>query len=192
MPDQAAAHLLLHPSLVSYRLNELVGYTASYYKPSRKKRKPEHVAAGDTVPPAAAVTALGGQDPGISAAATRRLNGGSAQRQRPLESTPAAAEPTSGTTPSAQPETIQDWTPAEGPTAQRSLTREVPIGRTLSRREAASAHNRAVLAAMTDEAVAAAVQQQLNAEAATTKGRKGRAAKPPQTKADKLRKKLMG
>ena len=70
----------------------------------------------------------------------------------------------------------------------------------MSRREAASAHNRAVLAgAFSDERIAAALQQQLDEEAAAASaaaaagsgGKKGRVKKPSERKGDKIRKQLL-
>lgn len=72
-------------------------------------------------------------------------------------------------------------------------------------RQAASAHNRAVLAGAfgSDEAVAAALQKQLDEEAAAGDadvgsggggkgGKGGRARKAPERKGDKIRRKLLG
>lgn len=178
-------------------MREIVGYTASYYKPSKKKRKVADVVAGANVTAANASAA----DGGAAAGAVRPLNCGRSQSEAPAQNLPAGVRTGASTAPmqhhntqhtAAAAHPIEISSAANDPAASGTAA-EARTSRTPTRRESASAHNRAVLAGVsTDEEVAAAVQQQLNAEAAKPKGRKGRAAKPPETKADKLRKKLLG
>lgn len=83
--------------------------------------------------------------------------------------------------------------PAEGRRGTLVQQREQQPQRQMSRRVAASAHNRAVLAgAFTDQGMAAALQQQLDAEAAAeaAEKKKGKAKKAPERKVDKIRKHL--
>lgn len=160
------------------RLKELIGYTASFYKPS-KKRRADGAAAADRHVPAAGhsrATAAGDLSNKQQTAAT-------------LGSDLAAA--TEGVVTSNRQQQVPDGRQTEAATG--AADHEVQPSSAESLKVRGSAHNRALLAgASGGEGLAIALQQQIQAESVQGRGRKGRTAKAPETKADKLRKKLFG
>jgi hypothetical protein len=184
------------------RLQQLVGYAASYYVPKQKRPQPSAAALQD----AGTATGTAGKHNNSTAAAdaaeaaatqaacrsnsapTGNMCSDSQSLSRHDRTAPTAAKAADG---SAAPH------PPPRPQQQQQQQQQ-QLQRKRSRREEASAHNRAVLAgAFSDEAIAAELQQQLDAEAVQAAGgaaggRKGRAAKPPERKGDKVRKKLLG
>lgn len=176
-----------------------MGYAASYYTPSTAqagKTRTQAAAAGRNN----AGTATGRNtpvderqpQPGLATMPAQELALGGGSQPAPSGPSaavqPRAAPGGGGAAQTAPP----SMTAAHGGEESLQLQQQQQHPRT---RAGAAAYNRAVLAgAFTDEGIAAALQQQLNEEAAAEAkaSSQGRARKAPERKGDKIRRKLLG